>query len=52
MPLRELIFMTTSECASAEKPRPPYCFGMIMPKKPFVLDELPHIVAADHAARA
>ena len=25
--------MTTCECASAENPRPPYCLGMIMPKK-------------------
>src|SRR5687767_11580963 len=26
------ILRMTSECANAEKPRPPYSFGMIMPK--------------------
>ena len=31
------IFCSTAECASAEKPRPPYSFGMIMPKNFFFL---------------
>ncbi len=30
-------FCNTAECASAENCRPPYCFGMIMPKKRFFL---------------
>ena len=34
VPERVLIFCTTSECACAEKPSPPYSFGMIMPRNP------------------
>src|SRR5919206_90292 len=30
-------FITTAECASALKPKPPYCFGMIIPRKPLSL---------------
>ncbi len=30
-------FCSTAECASAENCRPPYCLGMIMPKKRFFL---------------
>ncbi|CFP42230.1 Uncharacterised protein [Bordetella pertussis] len=26
--------VTIAECAWAQKPRPPYSFGMIMPRKP------------------
>ena len=29
--------VTTCECANAEKPRPPYSFGMIIPRKPLSL---------------
>ena len=32
--LRVASFCTTCECANAENPRPPYCLGMIMPRKP------------------
>ena len=35
------IFITTLECASAEKPSPPNSFGMIMPMKPWLFDEAP-----------
>ena len=35
--LTEAIFWITLWCASAEKPRPPYSFGMIMPKNRFFL---------------
>ena len=31
--LRLAIFITTYEWARAENSRPPYCFGIIMPKK-------------------
>ena len=34
VPLRVEILVTISECAKAEKPRPPYDFGMMMPRKP------------------
>ena len=33
--------VTTRECAIAEKPWPPYSFGMIMPKKPVAAQEHP-----------
>src|SRR5690606_40209883 len=33
--LAEATVRTTSECAVLEKPRPPYFFGMIMPKNFF-----------------
>ena len=35
--LREPTFITTAEWASAENSRPPYFFGIIMPKKPLSL---------------
>jgi hypothetical protein len=35
VPLRVEIFVTISVCAKAEKPSPPYDFGMMMPRKPF-----------------
>ena len=35
--------MTTSECASAEKPRPPYFFWNDHAEKTVRLDELPHL---------
>ncbi len=35
--LRLAIFITTLECASAEKSEPPYSFGMIIPMKPLSL---------------
>ena len=34
VPLRVEILVTISECANAEKPRPPKDFGMMMPRKP------------------
>ena len=40
-PDRVEIFETTSELAKAEKPRPPYSFGMLRPKNLFSLDEFP-----------
>ena len=54
-PCRECVdsLVITCECAYAEKPRPPYSFGMIIPRKPLVLDELPHArrqVAVDVAS--
>ncbi len=33
-PLRVEILVTISECAKAEKPRPPKDFGMMIPRKP------------------
>ena len=39
--LRLASFMITAEWARAEKPRPPYSGGMIMPKKRSVFEELP-----------
>ena len=33
--LRLATFITTAECALAEKSRPPYFLGMIMPKNPW-----------------
>ena len=35
VPLRVEILVTISVCAIAEKPRPPYALGMMMPRKPF-----------------
>src|SRR5207253_4813726 len=33
----EASLTTTCECANAEKPSPPYSFGMIIPRKPLSL---------------
>ena len=37
VPERVDSLVITCECANAEKPRPPYSFGMIMPRKPLSL---------------